>query len=348
MAKEQITLSPNNTRIQVTLSAGKAEFEHGMIAFEKAEVYSRYLLGEPLTSYNDLGDVATDTGNGTLTPTAEGIITAVEVEVSDLGVGTIVTGTLAKQDDGGVFATDSTDILDAGADDVPIFPATPAQDDAIYIGLARARFNKIKNVVAGQDGVYSASTPTLEYYNGSAWTALTYTDGMSLLTDLSAGTEITFDTPADWEPVEIDSVTAYWIRIREAHASPSFTTVPAFSQVHLGVALIVDVHVDGTSIFTNNSRPVLQEGKTTRTFVVDDIEAGAFDVSEDITIDTDFVALGTAPQDMKVKVHGHIVNVHDANDVERFTLVLGTKKGVVKSTNPVSSTPVQIVINGKP
>ena len=37
-------------------------------------------------------------------------------------------------DDGGTFVDDTTDINDAGADDVQPFPATQATDDAIYFG----------------------------------------------------------------------------------------------------------------------------------------------------------------------------------------------------------------------
>jgi hypothetical protein len=93
---------------------------------------------------------------------------------------------------------------------LPFQTGTPgAATDACFIGMT-AKFGRAK---------FSLSTPgtsvagfTVEYWNGSAWTAVAgLADGTSGLT--ASGT-ITWTIPSDWATTALNGITVYWIRLR--------------------------------------------------------------------------------------------------------------------------------------
>ncbi|MCX6765657.1 MAG: tail fiber domain-containing protein, partial [Candidatus Moranbacteria bacterium] len=53
-------------------------------------------------------------------------------------------------------------------------------------------------------------TRSVQYWNGSTWTALTHTDGTS---NLSTDGAITFTAPGDWAQTAVNGTTRYWVRI---------------------------------------------------------------------------------------------------------------------------------------
>lgn len=130
----------------------------------------------------------------------------------------------AYLDDGGVFADDTTDANSAAANDVPLMPAAEAVNDAFYFGMDRT-FTYIK-INIGTAGV--GNTIAWEYWNGSAWVALTCTDNTSGFT--AAGTNtVTFTAPTNWAATTVNGQSAYWIRARVTAAN--FTTQPLATQI---------------------------------------------------------------------------------------------------------------------
>ena len=100
-------------------------------------------------------------------------------------------------DDGGTFADDTTDMNDAGADDVQPLPGTHATNDAIYFGY-RKQFTGIR-VVIGTAGTDLAWDEQWEYYDGSAWVTLTglSATATSIWTAAAGNVDVTWNLPTD-------------------------------------------------------------------------------------------------------------------------------------------------------
>ena len=120
----------------------------------------------------------------------------------------------AFTDDGGVFVDVTTDLNDAGADDVLIYPAVEAIGDAFYMGDDEL-FGGV-NVNMGVVGVGVTAIQAWEYWNGAAWTAL-----LSMIDGTVGGGDtfgadgiLTFAIPSDWVKNEVDGNNKYWVRAR--------------------------------------------------------------------------------------------------------------------------------------
>lgn len=120
----------------------------------------------------------------------------------------------AFTDDGGVFVDVTTDLNDAGADDVLIYPAVEAIGDAFYMGDDQL-FSGV-NINMGVVGVGVTAIQAWEYWNGVAWTALLdMVDGTVGGGDtFGADGILTFAIPADWAKNAVDGNTKYWVRAR--------------------------------------------------------------------------------------------------------------------------------------
>jgi len=181
-----------------------------------------------------------------------------------------------------------------------------------------------------------------EYWNG-AWVALVgLVDGTSGLTDLSAGTEVTWTPQSDWAETAIDGVTCFWIRVTEDNASPSWSQVPIGSQIDLGVGLIIDVNIDSTTCFTTQKyRPMAHDEDLVYRIKPDSIENATFAATNVIDVDVDYIGLGTAPQDLDVKVFGYV------NEVLHLTALDGGQ-AVIQSSISTSTSTVDIFMHGTP
>ena len=123
----------------------------------------------------------------------------------------------------GVYTDETTNINSAAANDVPLPPMT-ALNDAIYFADT-IPFRAIRLVI-GTPGVYAA-TLVWEYWNGSAWTTVSVTDGTSGFT---VSGKITFSPPADWAVASVNSSpNLYWVRCR-CSAFTGKTTAPLGTQ----------------------------------------------------------------------------------------------------------------------
>lgn len=137
----------------------------------------------------------------------------------------------AKVDDGGVFQNLATSATGGGfAANYQLFPDTELENDAAYFGAA-SPFGAIYTDVAATVATYGADSITWEYYNGSAWVALTilddYTDSTAQdgLRPFQRDGYTVFSAPSDWASTTVDSQVAYWIRAR-CNATVNITQIP--------------------------------------------------------------------------------------------------------------------------
>lgn len=161
--------------------------------------------------------------------------------------------TLCKSDDGGTFADIATISAEAGyASNYQLFPDTEAENDAVYFGGV-SPFGVLK-IDVDTVATYGADSLAWEYWNGSAWTALTiiydHTDSTAQdgLRSFQRDGHIIFSAPTDWASVEVDSQAGYWIRAR-CNATVNITQIPILNSVEhylISDASAPEVPVSGT------------------------------------------------------------------------------------------------------
>ncbi len=137
----------------------------------------------------------------------------------------------------------STEFLDktAGFDDAtdanfsPFnFTAAEASGDYIAIGYAKPFTKVVFDYANGTAGVGAGLSTVWEYWDGSAWTALSgVTDGTSAFTTAVADSlSVTFTEPLDWATTTIDTSAAlYFIRLRIS--AGDYSTNPVLDQGHM-------------------------------------------------------------------------------------------------------------------
>lgn len=134
---------------------------------------------------------------------------------------------------------ETTDAINAIINDVTI-PVT-ALNDAFYIGYSKPF--QIVEMKYSTVGAYVA-TVIWEYWNGTAWIALTCLDETQGFTK-AAGTHylIIPNKPSDWAATAVNAVSAYYIRMRVS-AFTSATTQPLGDQFWVGDEDIARIQYD--------------------------------------------------------------------------------------------------------
>ncbi len=130
----------------------------------------------------------------------------------------------AIQNDGGVFTEYTAAAQNTTANDLPLLPPVPAVDDAWYFGCDNPC--RILTHEIGTAGV-GTWTITHEYWDGSAWTALSNVDDRTVAFTVLGQTEISWEMPGDWatRTTTGSSVSSYWARARVS-AFTSVSTQP--------------------------------------------------------------------------------------------------------------------------
>ena len=143
---------------------------------------------------------------------------------------------LAKVDDGGVFANLAVSAAEAGyTANYQLFPDTELEDDAAYFGGV-SPFGILSVNVSATVATYGADSLAWEYWNGTAWSALTIiydetdTTAQDGLRSFQQDGEIIFSAPTDWVASTIDTQEAYWVRSRIASGF-NITQIPLFDSV---------------------------------------------------------------------------------------------------------------------
>ncbi|KKN02368.1 hypothetical protein LCGC14_1118420 [marine sediment metagenome] len=117
----------------------------------------------------------------------------------------------AVADDGGATTDELTEANNATVDDMTLLPATPVVDDAyLFGGDWPFRILTLTTSTAGV-GVW---TITWEYWNGSAYVALTNVDDRTSGFTVSGIRTVSFNLPTDWVENLVQGRTAYHIQGR--------------------------------------------------------------------------------------------------------------------------------------
>lgn len=127
------------------------------------------------------------------------------------------------------FTNETTDMADAGADDVAVVIATAGS--AVYFGDATDKFYGLALTI----GTAGAGTYTgvWEYYNGSAWATLTnIREDVAVFKEAAAAYFNLFEPPATWATVAVNGTTAYYVRFKKTGAG-TVTTAPLLTTAFL-------------------------------------------------------------------------------------------------------------------
>jgi len=160
----------------------------------------------------------------------------------DAGPGSdgVLIGALTDQAVGHALAEDGTEITDetaaannATTNDMTLWPAAPAENDAYYIGASAKFCAVIVNFTTAASNL--VMNTALEYWDGEDWVALAAEDNTAGLKSTTTGSKLcSFAPPADWRVMTItDKDNAvhegYFIRWRCMDYT-SATTIPKGGQ----------------------------------------------------------------------------------------------------------------------
>jgi hypothetical protein len=136
----------------------------------------------------------------------------------------LVIGKVYTTANDSAFTDNTTEArLDGGTAFAAFLSGTPATTDRMYIGHS-SKFSRAKIDIAT---AASGGSPTYvwEYWNGSAWTTLSVTDGT---TGFTVDGSVTWTNPSDWATTAVNSVTCYWVRVR---FTGTLTTSPTINSL---------------------------------------------------------------------------------------------------------------------
>ncbi len=151
---------------------------------------------------------STDSGAPTLSGTAGDLINVLSH--------CLVIGKVYRTADDASFSDNTTEARTdiSGQTAFTLFP-TPGTADRTYFGHS-SRFTSL-TFSFGTLG--TSATYVWEYWNGSAWTTLSVTDGTSSFT---ANGTVTWTSPGgSWATTSVNSVTMYWVRVRFTGSNPA-------------------------------------------------------------------------------------------------------------------------------
>ncbi|MFA7086295.1 MAG: hypothetical protein WC145_06475 [Aliarcobacter sp.] len=129
----------------------------------------------------------------------------------DAGPGSdgVLIGALTDQAVGHALAEDGTEITDetaaannATTNDMTLWPSTPEEDDAYYIGASAKFCGVVINFTTAASNL--VMTTALEYWDGEDWVALAAEDNTAGLMSTATGSKLcSFVPPADWRVTTI-------------------------------------------------------------------------------------------------------------------------------------------------
>lgn len=135
-----------------------------------------------------------------------------------------------------VTPTDVADNLDSSADQL-MFPSPVGTNDVFYLGIQSTAPNAsaFSNFYVHLTEYNYTLTLAIEYYNGSAWTALTTANMRDTTQSLHRSGTIAWHLSESvaMSTVAINSVTAYWIRLRVTATGSLSTALPKFDNIYI-------------------------------------------------------------------------------------------------------------------
>jgi len=188
-------------------------------------VYNVKVSGDPLVAGSpDILDV-------TYTGASSDTVDLIGAALANLLSGAAVEAAIA--DDGGAYTDETTEANEATADDMTLFPATPATGDAYLIGMTNQFTRVMFNVTTAGVGTY---TLTWQYWDGDSWEDLSdVTDDTGDFKN-SGRNDVVFTQPTDWAATTINSQGPFYF-IRAVIDGGTSTTVPLGGQAWSGDGL---------------------------------------------------------------------------------------------------------------
>lgn len=134
-----------------------------------------------------------------------------------------------------VYTDETTGANNATANDMHLFPASPAENDAALFCHATKFFGI--DLTIGTKAVDAVLTVVWEYSKaGSTWGTLTPTldETEALLVNGTGAKKVRFIPPSDWAPTTVTGISgSYYIVRARVSAFTSITTVPLGSRVYI-------------------------------------------------------------------------------------------------------------------
>lgn len=150
-------------------------------------------------------------------------------------------------DDGTGYTDETSAANDATTDDVTLLVASPAVNDAFYIGY-EFRFTEVDIDVST---VATDGTVVWEYWNGSAWAALSAVADETIGFTTSGSNSVVWTLPTDWATTTVNTQGPfYYVRARVATAGTS-TALGASIDIGRGPFHLDEV-VRGSHVWRDN------------------------------------------------------------------------------------------------
>lgn len=139
------------------------------------------------------------------------------------------------------------------------FATTTAANDYLYVGASN-QFHSLNSVLFTL-GV-TAGTNTIEYYDGSSWTAFTATESETGVLNFEAAGELSWSPLGSWSKTTINSGSSlYFVRIK---ANSTYTTEAKLNSLYVGQDFVISQNIplqtlqwdeNGRISFLNNRFP---------------------------------------------------------------------------------------------
>jgi hypothetical protein len=236
-----------------------------VLARQYSKLYSHFIAtglntagGNTVVPLSTSDDLDNTTGHRNLVwDNGDAATTLVDEEllynVGSSGAGNMDAGV---RDDGGTFQDDTTDLNSIAATDVNVYNDPAVVEDAFYFGKDNIFTFMMVDVATAHNG--TTSTQVWEYWDGSAWSALTVvddTDAANGAFDTTGRGLISWTAPTDWARTNVTNQPAaaptnlYYIRIRISVLG-DLTTEPVLSTAWVGGETQLKGRVADTAIVT--------------------------------------------------------------------------------------------------
>ena len=123
-------------------------------------------------------------------------------------------------DDGGVQTDQTAACNNAALNDMTLLPAAPAANDAYYFIFDDP--GRILTLLIDTPGTGNTLTLAWEYYNGTAYTALTNVVDTSDDFTIGGRNTVSWDMPLDWATAVVSGITGYPVRARYTAGAGTF------------------------------------------------------------------------------------------------------------------------------
>ena len=241
-----------------------------------------------------------------------------QTSVSPLVVGNDFSFVWAYNATGPVWTDETVDMNDVGTADVALFTAV---NSALYLG-SNTKFSKFG---LNMSTASSGGTAVWEYWNGSAWTAI------SIWTDYLTATgahSYQWTPPTNWTAYDVNGQTYYWVRLRVTSLR---TTAGVLSQGQRdGAGCGYDAITAGADLGVNPYHNVAQITQTSHAYNLvgnEILYSGGIDLSSGYLL---FTFGFTSPRDWVdlsfLARLGIVIHMMDTSNNSR-TWIVGAKDG---------------------